>query len=84
MTSKLTLSIEKAIILRAKDYASKTGRSLSDLIESYLDSLVQSDKESDSTKMPLKLKRLFGATHIPAGLDHKKEIRKILTSKDKK
>jgi hypothetical protein len=84
MTSKLTLSIEKAVIQRAKDYASKTGRSLSDLIESYLETLVQSDKESDLSKMPVKLKRLFGAANIPAGLDHKKEIRKILAAKDKR
>ena len=84
MASKLTLSIEKTVIQRAKHYASKTGRSLSDLIESYLEILVQSDKESDSSQLPPKLKRLFGATHIPTGLDHKKEIRKILSSKEKK
>lgn len=82
MTSKLTLSIEKAVILRAKDYAKKTGRSLSDLIESYLENLVQSEKETDLTQLPPKLKRLFGATSIPKGLDHKKEIRKILSSKN--
>lgn len=84
MTSKLTLSIEKAVIQRAKDYASKTGRSLSDLIESYLETLVQSDKESDSSQLPPKLRCLFGSAHIPRGLNHKKEIRKILSSKDKK
>lgn len=84
MATKLTLTIEKTIIQRAKDYAHKTGRSLSDLIESYLESLVQTGKESDLTKLPPKLKRLYGAANIPVDLDHKKEIRKILSSKDKK
>ncbi|MFA6261730.1 MAG: DUF6364 family protein [Bacteroidia bacterium] len=84
MTSKLTLSIDREVIQRAKEYAHKTGRSLSDLIESYLESIVQSDKESDPTQMPPKLKRLFGSTHIATNLDHKKEIRKILSSKDKR
>ena len=84
MLTKLTLSIEKDIIQRAKEYAGKTGRSLSDLIESYLESLVQSDKESISNQLPPKLKRLFGVTSIPTSLDHKKEIRKILSSKHTK
>lgn len=84
MTTKLTLSIEKAIIQRAKDYADKTGRSLSDLIESYLEALIQADKNINMEKLPPKLNRLFGAVKIPTDLDHKKEIRKILSSKDKK
>ena len=37
MTTKLTLTVEKSIIERAKSYARNTGRSLSELIESYLD-----------------------------------------------
>ena len=36
MDTKLTLTIEKDVIDRAKDYAKKKGRSLSDLIENYL------------------------------------------------
>lgn len=83
MTTKLTLSIEKDIIQRAKDYADKTGRSLSNLIESYLESLIQADKDTDMENLPPKLARLFGAAKISTDLNHKKEIRKILASKDK-
>jgi predicted HicB family RNase H-like nuclease len=36
MSTKLTLTIEKAILERAKVYAKNTGRSLSELIENYL------------------------------------------------
>ena len=81
MTTKLTLTIEKSVIEAAKRYASQTGRSLSDLIESYLETVVKKHNPEDSDKMPSDLKKLFGAVHIPADLDHKKEIRKILSSK---
>ena len=43
MTSKQTLTVEKAIIDRAKSYAKKTGRSLSELIENYLETITQED-----------------------------------------
>ncbi len=80
MTTKLTLSIEKSVIRKAKDYALKSGRSLSDLIQSYLENLT-SNSETDMEKMPPDLQKLFGVTKIPTSLDHKKEIRKILSSK---
>ena len=82
MTTKLTLTIEKSTIEKAKDYARKTGRSLSDLIESYLDSVTKSNLEDDITNMPQKLKKLYGVVNFPKDLDHKKEIRKILSSKN--
>lgn len=36
MTTKLTLTVEKEVIERAKSYAKHSGRSLSELIEQYL------------------------------------------------
>lgn len=84
MTTKLTLSMDKAIIDKAKDYANKTGRSLSNLVASYLETLVESDRDYNAASMPPKLRKLFGAVQLPANLDHRKEIRKILTSKSKK
>jgi len=36
MNTKLTLTIEESIIEKAKSYARKNGRSLSDIIENYL------------------------------------------------
>lgn len=82
MVTKLTLTIEDSVINRAKLYAKKSGRSLSDMIESYLDNLTK--KESNiQNEMNDDLQKLFGATQIPTSLDHKKEIRKILSSKKK-
>lgn len=84
MTTKLTLSMEKAVIERAKQFASKSGRSLSELIESYLETLVNSDSAADKSQMPPKLKSLYGTAKIPLDLDHKKEIRKIQLSREKR
>ncbi len=82
MTTKLTLTIEKSIIEKAKDYARKTGRSLSDLIEIYLDSTTKSNLEDDISNMLQKLKKLYGVVNFHKDLDHKQEIRKILGSKN--
>jgi len=82
MSTKLTLTIEKGVISKAKQYAQKSGRSLSDLVESYLTSLV--DKNSyDQGELPSNIKKLFGAVSIPKDLDHKKEIRKIIQARQK-
>jgi antitoxin component of RelBE/YafQ-DinJ toxin-antitoxin module len=40
MNAKLTLTVDKRIVEQAKQYAKQEGRSLSNLIESYLRSLV--------------------------------------------
>lgn len=77
MVTKLTLTLEKEIIDRAKQYARSTGRSLSDLIENYLDS-ISSPRQPNPGKLPKKLQKLYGAVPLPANLDHKKEIKKIM------
>ena len=82
MTTKLTLTIEKPVIEKAKEYALRTGRSLSDLIESYLENLTNTKVEGLDEMNP-ELKKLFGVTKISKDVDHKKEIRKILGSKKK-
>lgn len=84
MITKLTLSMDKIVIERAKEFARKSGRSLSDLVESYLESLVESGQDDANPVVPPKLHRLFGIARIPTNLDHKKEIRKIMSSKHRK
>ena len=75
--------MDKDIIEKAKIYARSSGRSLSNLIESYLEVVTSTDAVGYKSTMPPKLKRLHGAVSIPANLDHKTEIRKILTKKNK-
>jgi hypothetical protein len=79
MTTKLTLTVEKDVIERAKAYAQKTGRSLSELIESHLESLIQEKKEEG--KLSPRLKKIVGSVKLPKGFDEKKELRKVLEKK---
>lgn len=82
MATKLTLTIDKEVIDRAKRYAEKTGRSLSHLVESYLNNITKSEPDLKK-KLPEDLRKLFGAVSVPNDLNHKKEARKILGNKKK-
>jgi hypothetical protein len=82
MTTKLTVTLEKKIIDKAKLYAQKKGKNLSGLIESYLTDIANTEPDQKQN-LPKELSKLFGAVKIPAKLDHKKEIRNILKNKKK-
>jgi hypothetical protein len=82
MTTKLTVTLEKKIIDRAKLYAQKKGKNLSDLVESYLTDLANA-APSQKQDLPKEISKLFGSVKVPAKLNHKKEIRSILKSKKK-
>jgi hypothetical protein len=53
MNTKLTLNLNRTVIKRAKDYAKNNSMSLSKLIENYLSSLVNSEKEIKPKVSPL-------------------------------
>lgn len=72
MTKKLTLTVEENVIEKAKIYARNTGRSLSELIEAYLESIIQENEPSG--KMSSKLKSLVGSVKLPKSFDEKKEL----------
>ena len=72
MTTKLTLTIEQDVIKTAKTYAQKKGRSLSELIENYLKTLVSKDKYSDD--LSPRVKRLVGSVKLPKDFDYKKTL----------
>jgi hypothetical protein len=78
MTTKLTLTVEKAIIERAKSYAKNTGRSLSEIIEKYLATLTQ---ESPPDELSPKLKKIVGIVDLPKDFDEKAELRAALEKK---
>jgi len=78
MTTKLTLTVEKAIIERAKIYAKSTGRSLSELVEKYLETITE---ENDNQKISPKLKKIIGAVTLPKDFDEEKELRSSLEKK---
>jgi hypothetical protein len=78
MSTKLTLTVEKTVIDRAKSYAKHTGRSLSEIIESYLTTIT---KESDNEEISPKLKKLVGIVSLPADFDEKEALRDALEKK---
>jgi formiminotetrahydrofolate cyclodeaminase len=78
MNSKLTLTVEKTLIEKAKLYAKKTGRSLSELIENYLENITQD--YSDEEISP-KLQKLIGSVKLPPDFDEEKELRSVLEQK---
>ena len=85
MDTKLTLKLDRVVIEKAKDYALSHKRSLSRIIESYLQSLLfQSDSE-DRTEIKISpfVKSISSGINIPADLDYKKEYSNYLTEKYK-
>ncbi len=78
MTTKLTLTVEKSVIERAKFFAKNTGRSLSELIENYLESITSDHVE---TELSPKLKKIVGAVHLPADFDDDAILRSAIEEK---
>ena len=78
MSSKLTLTIDKAIIERAKSYAKNTGTSLSELIENYLISITIDNVEKELSP---RLKKIVGVVQLPADFDEDAEIRSAIEKK---
>ena len=78
MTTKLTLTVKKSIIDRAKSYAKNTNRSLSEIIETYLATITE---ENYSTELSPKLKKIVGAVKLPNDFNDKEELRSALEKK---
>jgi formiminotetrahydrofolate cyclodeaminase len=79
MTTKLTLTVEKAVIEKAKSYAKKHGRSLSEIIENYLENIT-SDENKNQILSP-KLKKIVGAVSLPKDFDEEKELQAYFENK---
>ncbi len=82
MTTKLTLTIDDAVINSAKKYAQTNKRSLSHVVENYLKTLSSSTKD-ENTISPRVLKML-GVIKLPKDFDYKKEIGNAIIKKHKK
>ncbi len=85
MDTKLTLKLDKFVIEQAKKYASSHKRSLSRIIESYLKSLINRDKNNDESDFEISpfVKSMSTGVNIPTDFDYKSEILNHLTEKYK-
>ena len=79
MKTKLTLTVKEAVIKKAKVYAKQTGRSLSELVEKYLDELTDTNV-SDEQLSP-KLRSLVGVVKLPDDFDEDKILHEYLLNK---
>lgn len=79
MNTKLTLTIEKEVIEKAKDYAKDKNRSLSDIIENYL--IMLTDEQPKSKKLGPIVESLKGSFKMPKDFDYKKELKDRLEKK---
>jgi hypothetical protein len=83
MNTKLTLSLEKEVIEQAKIYAKGTGRSLSEMVESYFRSLTSKKENSnnENNEIDERLKKITGIVSLPADFDEKKAVQEYLEEK---
>jgi len=77
MNTKLTLSLKKSVIERAKRYARGNNQSLSQIIESYLEKITSLNPELGDPE----LDRLRGIIQLPSDFDLKNETRKLRIEK---
>jgi hypothetical protein len=81
METKLTLRLDKKVIIRAKDYAKNHKISLSRMVESYLDSVTK--KKTKGIEITPLVESLSGVVKLPKDFDYKKEYTDYLTEKYK-
>ncbi len=77
MNTKLTLSIDREVINRAKEFAKKSNRSLSEIIETYLDRTTNAMNDDTDSE----LEKVRGIISLPKDFDEKIAIRNRLTDK---
>jgi hypothetical protein len=85
MDTKLTLKLDRQVIEKAKKYAASHKRSLSGIIESYLQSLSNQDDSGKNEDIQISafVKSMSTGVNIPADLDCKSEYSNYLTEKYK-
>jgi len=77
MNTKLTLSLNKSIIEKAKHYAKGNNQSLSQIIESYLEKITSQYPELGDPE----LDSIRGIIKLPKDFDLKKESRELRIKK---
>ncbi len=80
MNTKLTLMIQKDVIVNAKKYASVSGKSLSVIVENYLKFITREELLQEPEITP-NIKTLQGSFKVPKDFDYKKELSKKMGEK---
>ncbi len=83
MDTKLTLKLDKSVIERAKVYAASQNRSLSKMIESYLQSLTESSTKNQKEDIEISdfVKKMATGVKVPLDIDLKYKYGSFLAKK---
>lgn len=81
MSTKLTLTIQQEVIIKAKEYAKNKNRSLSNIIENYLKSLTKESEKDEEVKLTPVVRSLKGSFKMPSDFDYKENLTKKLEEK---
>ena len=85
MDAKLTIKLNKDVIDNAKVYAATQKRSLSRIIETYLNSIITQTKSAadDEIKISAFVKSMSTGVQVPSDIDAKKDYSDYLSEKYK-
>jgi hypothetical protein len=81
MNVKLTLTVDKAVIMKAKIAAHKSGRSLSNMVETYLKTQISKEEAEQQPPYSPLISSLKGSIPLPEVIDYKEELKSSLTKK---
>ncbi|MCA6440954.1 MAG: DUF6364 family protein [Sediminibacterium sp.] len=80
MSTKLTLSIDEKVVAEAKEYAKEAGKSVSQIVESYLRVLTQKNNKH-TPSLPAHISRWQGAFKSTGKKNYKEVYTTALTEK---
>lgn len=82
MNTKLTLTVDQAVIEEAKKYAKSNGRSLSNIIEEYLKSLIRKSNDTPEFEVSPLVQSLWGSVKpLPESNNYKELLEDELVKK---
>lgn len=81
MSTKLTLTLEKEVIERAKKYASGQDRSLSELVENYFKILTSKPEQETEEPISPRVRKLRGILKVDKTFDYKRVLEEELMKK---
>jgi len=80
MNSKLTLTVDESVVRKAKRYAKREKRSLSDIVENYLKILTKDQAKNEDETTPI-IEALRGSFKLPDNFNYREELDKRLVEK---
>jgi len=81
MNQKLTLTVSESVVRKAKRYAKRENRSLSDIVENYLKLITNDESHADNKLLTPIAKALRGSLKMPDNFNYREELDNRLIEK---